>query len=418
MGPTIIFDKSFLQSISVDESVFLQQFFITNVTPLFYVETLGDLDLGKHKSGKPITEIISALAIKVPSTSVAPNIHHRRLIMGNLIGMDVEMDGRIIREGGIEKVDPDGNVGIHYSESQEEMALNRWHKREYFAVEKLFSKSWRNMLSNLTFDHILGIIKNLLPNNEKLSNYSQVKKFVDKFITKTKIELLLYLVIEFSGINQNYYHKALQRWRRESISDFEKFAPYAAYVLKIDLFFYICMFLGLESKNRPSHKIDLAYLYYLPFCNVFVSSDKLHKRIVNFFLRKDQIFVDGPDFKRGLSKLNEYYLHYLDQINKEGFMRFAPQPPKDLDNTVSKIWDKIFPNWRGTKLDKIKERNPEEEKILLEKLKRIQKESIVVDRKTPMDDIHHIIETHKVLVQKGKWRILPEGIENKKSQNK
>jgi hypothetical protein len=44
VGPSIIFDKSALQSLSVDESVWLDRFFMGNITPLFYVETLADLE--------------------------------------------------------------------------------------------------------------------------------------------------------------------------------------------------------------------------------------------------------------------------------------------------------------------------------------------------------------------------------------
>ena len=48
-GPITLFDKSFLQSLNLDESVWFDHFFLTNVCPLFYVETLADL-------GKPVNE--------------------------------------------------------------------------------------------------------------------------------------------------------------------------------------------------------------------------------------------------------------------------------------------------------------------------------------------------------------------------
>lgn len=43
IGPIFLFDKSFLQSLSVDESVWFNNFFICNVCPIFYCETLADL---------------------------------------------------------------------------------------------------------------------------------------------------------------------------------------------------------------------------------------------------------------------------------------------------------------------------------------------------------------------------------------
>ena len=44
MGPITIFDKSALQALSIDETVWLEAYFLNNVTPLFYVETLADLE--------------------------------------------------------------------------------------------------------------------------------------------------------------------------------------------------------------------------------------------------------------------------------------------------------------------------------------------------------------------------------------
>jgi hypothetical protein len=43
-GPILIFDKSALQALSVDETNWLDNFFLTNITPLFLTETLADLE--------------------------------------------------------------------------------------------------------------------------------------------------------------------------------------------------------------------------------------------------------------------------------------------------------------------------------------------------------------------------------------
>jgi len=43
-GPILVFDKSALQSFSADESVLFDNFYPPVVTPLFFVETLAELD--------------------------------------------------------------------------------------------------------------------------------------------------------------------------------------------------------------------------------------------------------------------------------------------------------------------------------------------------------------------------------------
>ncbi len=415
MGPTLIFDKSLLQSLSVDESVFVQQFFIVNVTPIFYVETLGDLDLGQHKGGRPITDIISALAAKVSSTA-HPNAHHQRIILGNLLGQKAEMDGRTIVFGGITKIDPEGKIGVHFDQTPEQIALNRWHKGDYSSIEREFSKAWRQTLSNISFEGMLGVVKNIV-GESKLSSPSQVKDFVEGFINTPKKEVLL-IAIELLGVPTEFQKKIIERWEQDSGITLKDFAPYAAFVFEIDLFFYICMLKGFEDRNRPSHKVDLSYLYYLPFCNVFVSSDKLHKRIAPMFMTGSQLFVDGNEFKEGLQVLDEYYLQYQDEINEKGFMGFAYQPPKDIPNKISDIWDKIFPRWRNSKPESSqKQRDPEEDKKLLEYLKKQQKESKSIPGNPSAEETHHMVFKHRVPVQKGKWRILPRGIENRKNEN-
>jgi hypothetical protein len=40
MGPTALFDKSALQALNIDESVWFEAFLLANITPVFYVETL------------------------------------------------------------------------------------------------------------------------------------------------------------------------------------------------------------------------------------------------------------------------------------------------------------------------------------------------------------------------------------------
>jgi len=50
MGPTLIFDKSSLESLNPDEAMWLDTFFLSNITPLFFVETLADLEK-KNKVG-------------------------------------------------------------------------------------------------------------------------------------------------------------------------------------------------------------------------------------------------------------------------------------------------------------------------------------------------------------------------------
>jgi hypothetical protein len=62
---TTLFDKSFLQSLSVDESVWFDQHFMPVVCPVFYVETLADLAKQPTERGLAENEVRN-IAAKFP----------------------------------------------------------------------------------------------------------------------------------------------------------------------------------------------------------------------------------------------------------------------------------------------------------------------------------------------------------------
>ena len=81
--------------------------------------------------------------------------------------------------------------------------------------------------------------------------------------------------------------------------------PYTYYYLVVNAFLNI----GIpNSRIREQLRLkaddnlsDLQYLYYLPFCNVFVSNDRVHKAVVPEFLTDQQDFIWGPDLKQNIN---------------------------------------------------------------------------------------------------------------------
>ena len=84
-------------------------------------------------------------------------------------------------------------------------------------------------------------------------------------------------------------------------SNFQNEYPYTFYFLVVNAFLNI----GIpEQKLREQMSLkeddtisDLQYLYYLPFCNVFVSNDRFHRKVVPEFLTPQQKFIWGVDLK-------------------------------------------------------------------------------------------------------------------------
>src|SRR5689334_1569602 len=124
MGPITIFDKSALQALSLDEAVWFDAFFSANVVPMFYVETLADLEK-EVSAGRTPEEVVGRLAEKTPSDAY-PNAHHRQLILAELAGNEITMTGQVIIGAGRRMTQPDGRYGVHVEEFHEESALQRW----------------------------------------------------------------------------------------------------------------------------------------------------------------------------------------------------------------------------------------------------------------------------------------------------
>src|ERR1700679_670843 len=85
-GPILIFDKSTIQTLTVDESVLLDNFYMSNITPVFFAECLADLerDMGRMK-GTP-ESLVGALATRTPDEQAVGNVFHTHLLEGELIG--------------------------------------------------------------------------------------------------------------------------------------------------------------------------------------------------------------------------------------------------------------------------------------------------------------------------------------------
>jgi len=112
-------------------------------------------------------------------------------------------------------------------------------------------------------------------------------------------------------------------------------------------FFCLVLRTQLLSKVKESHTVDLAYLYYLPFCSVFTSKDNFHAQVVPLFLAPDRSFVNGIELKEDLKQLNGLYSALPEDVLKTGLSNFAHRPPEDTTYLTTRLWHKYLPGWRA-----------------------------------------------------------------------
>lgn len=82
-GPHLIFDKSSLESLNLDEAVLMDNFYMSTITPLFYVECLADLERKLSSTSTP-EQLVGSLADRTPDSQGYPNVHHLQILQAEL----------------------------------------------------------------------------------------------------------------------------------------------------------------------------------------------------------------------------------------------------------------------------------------------------------------------------------------------
>lgn len=409
LGPVTIGDKSALQALSIDEAVWFDHFYYSNITPLFFVETLADLEKEVARGRTP-EEVVSNIAMKAPTRGGLPNVHHRTLAIGDLLGLHIDGLGRrfpVIPQG--KQVRTDDRRGIVYETMPEFDAFQRWQDGEFLTVERKFAAMWRQGLSGLDLDAIYQ--QNRPAKGHRPGDLAEAKWLAARSLHRDGWR---YSALRFTlgtlNVPLELRPLIVTRWRAEGGPHLVDFAPYAAHVATVDLFFNIAIGSDLIGRERPSNKVDIAYLYYLPFCMVFVSGDRLHARSVPVFLDDDQMFLPASDLKVDLARLDAHYSALPEEERQRGIMAIAPDPP-DGNFLVTKLWDRYLPRWRKNREKRVR-LTPEAERRLVEQIN--QTTSAPLDtsgEKVDVQSADFVTFRRRVPITMGKWRLLPPEVE-------
>jgi hypothetical protein len=403
-GPILIFDKSALESLSVDEGVWLDNFYRTTLTPLFFVETLADLEKAVA-DGRTPEAVVGNLALKTPMKNSLPNVHHRTLALGELLGHAVEMRHFPIVAGG-RPVRTSTQRGIVFDVMPEYEAFQRWQDGAFLALERGTARLWRQALSNIDLE---AIYQHFRPGpGTRLPDLAAVKAAADAIVRRDRARYeLLKIALAAIRVPPAARAEVLKRWKGLGGPPLWEFAPYTAHVLTVDIFFNLAIGSGLIGRERASNKIDIAYLYYLPFCMVFASGDRLHKRAVPCFLGPDQEFLDSATLKADLARLDAHFSALPAEVRARGLTEFATYPPNG-DFLATRLWDRFLPAWRRNQQRRAA-RSPEADESVLEHFKRVTA-TATPDLDTAQVEVHDADFIHfsrRVPLRLGKWQLLP-----------
>jgi hypothetical protein len=366
-GPFLIFDKSSLESLNLDEAVMLDNFFMSNITPLFFVECLADLEKAIRSSSTP-EQLVGSLATRTPESQSYPNVHHATILLGELAGkFDLKtVHGRVVLAGG-RHVQLGDKKGVIFEHSPEAEAVSRWSNREFLELERNIARQWRRALTGIDFKAMVQSVASALGPWRKPNSLEDARKMADTIIDNMDPEWLIRFGLNLLGAPETV-ESVMNKWVQVRRPPLRDHLPYFVFMLKINIFFCLVLPTQLLSKVKPSHKVDLAYLYYLPFCSVFTSKDNFHADIVSLFLSPEQTFVNGTELKEDLKRLVAHYETLPEDVLKTGLIHFAAYPPDDTGFLITRLWDKYLPGWRAARNMPKPVRDPEEEKRIVEEI--------------------------------------------------
>lgn len=368
MGPQIILDKSAFQSLSRDESLRLSFYYFKVITPILFMEVLADLK--KYSSDlQPSLDEVRKLAGKFWGGDEVINEHAEILIAQNLMGAKFEMDGRAVLRQPQYFRGPDGKLGAFYDEEPERKALRQWQEGRLDEFQLALAERWRSAVQEIDLEDTHRRVRSLMGGEISecdLPKILEIATFFCEARGRTFQGLKAMLVV--LKIPPKHHQAVISRWKEVGKPSLRDFAPYAWHCFRVNVFFVIALGAG-KVKPRRTNRIDMQYLYYLPFCKVFSSKDRFHEDVVTLFLRADQDFVHADKLKDDLAAIDEFWRSVDAGTTKDAEWNYRHFPPPLEGSITCKLWDKHAPGWRDRAKEPEVEITPERNEAIMKRLK-------------------------------------------------
>jgi hypothetical protein len=345
--------------------------------------------------------MVRDVANKFPEWGGSPCAFHGDLVVRDLLGDRIAMRYQIPRAGGRMV-----QSGVVFDQSPEEEAFSRWRQGRFQEVERIAATAWRKTLDELDLVSVQKEMRAIGFTQKTCKTLADAKAIANALVAATNNSYAqLALVMQFFHIPTQLHPRIAERWQRSPRQKLSDFAPYAAYALSVEIFFQVALGAGLIGGERPSNRTDIAYLFYLPFSMILVSSDDLHRRAAPLFMREDQSFVWGQDLKADLKSINTHYLQLPESEREKGISSFAESPPDG--SMVAELWDRYMR--KGIRDEEPVKMNPEAEAALVARLKAFSQQPTLTNVEgVPLEEPEMVSVHRMVRHRRGSWWQLPK----------
>src|ERR1700739_1541996 len=303
IGPLLTFDKSFLEMLNPEEVSELSMHFKFVGTPTLIGEIIADLKLEPSEKCVPI-EVVKALSRKMQKTYGLQPANYRKLGIANLYAHEISMSGQVPVDGAAPNVHvTEDRQGVLYDSTPEQILWGRWAKGEFATEDELTATTWRNGIEQIDLDGVAALWKGFASERLSARNLDELITAIDVFLRDpnpaVQREILDWTLdlLKATRKDRSVAHGLMNAGQMPTVVEF---APYAASVMRLFLVFACGLARGFLGP-RPTNYIDLQYLYYSPFCMVFVSNDKFHRQMWRA-TSGTHSFVWGQDLKDDLRR--------------------------------------------------------------------------------------------------------------------
>ena len=342
MGPKLIINKSAIQSLKPGELEMLDRYFQIIIPPIFPLEVLGDIAIEAKKGRKGSAEdMVAALARSIQINSYITR-NYRDLCIGSLLGYEPpDKAGWIIDQS--HEVQSQWGAGIVIDETPVDEAVRRWQQMDFHATERKWAAMWREARKTLPLERYRAVFERAGVDIRKQRDFPTISATVEGILKTPALQAhLLTLILDQVAPPVPERQVITRNWQRRLIKSLPRFAKYAAFCLRANLLLALAAMNNLV-KHQETSRVNVEYCYYLPQCEVFVSSDKLHRNLAEHLLGPERDFVWGEDFKADLRRRAEEWAALTEDQLRTPERRFGAPPVEMEGSIVSDLWRKYGP---------------------------------------------------------------------------
>lgn len=241
-----------------------------------------------------------------------------------------------------------------------------------FEASEVRAREWREKIAQIDLQKLhRALVSSGRQALGPVSSCHDILLIVDRHMENPGADVQRKLISEcavFVGLNEDGQKAVLRRWEGLHRPKFRDFAPYAAYVARLNLTFAIGVSTGVVT-TRSTNAIDLEYLFYAPFTMVFTSADRFHETMWPAASGRNT-FVHGAELKADLRE------RYRRQMEGQKVRGVGIHPPRIDDSVITKVFD--IHMGAEEPVDRPRERSPrtvdELEPEIQERLKKVWEE--------------------------------------------